>query len=120
MTRETNPLEFGLGKFCTLDGSIDFIGREALQKVARDGVAREIRGVMFDGPACPTCAIPWPVMVGEYQIGQITSGIWSPRLQRNIGLSLIDRAHWDIGTPVEVQYHDGSRRAGALSALPFA
>ena len=120
MTRETNPLEFGLGKFCTLDGSIDFIGREALQKVARDGVAREIRGVMFDGPACPTCAIPWPVMVGAYQVGQITSGIWSPRLQRNIGLSLIDRAHWDIGTPVEVQYHDGSRRAGALSALPFA
>ena len=120
MTRETNPLEFGLGKFCTLDGSIDFIGREALQKVARDGVAREIRGVMFDGPACPTCAIPWPVMVGAYQVGQITSGIWSPRLQRNIGLSLIDRAHWDIGTSVEVQYHDGSRRAGALSALPFA
>ena len=118
MTRETNPLEFGLSKFCTLDGSIDFIGREALQKVARDGVAREIRGVMFDGPACPTCAIPWPVMVGAYQVGQITSGIWSPRLQRNIGLSLIDRAHWDIGTPVEVQYHDGGRRRAGRNERP--
>ena len=120
ITRETNPLEFGLGKFCKLDGSIDFIGREALQKAAAAGVTREIRGVMFDGPACPTCAIPWPVMVGDYQVGQITSGIWSPRLQRNIGLSLIDRMHWEIGTSVEVQYHDGRRQAGELSALPFA
>ena len=55
---------------------------------------------------------------GEGQIAVVT--IWSPRLQRNIGLSLIDRAHWDIGTPVKVQYHDGSRQAGELSALPFA
>ncbi|MDG2406179.1 MAG: dimethylsulfoniopropionate demethylase, partial [Paracoccaceae bacterium] len=88
MTRETNPLEFGMSKFCKLDGSIDFIGRVALQKVASDGVARKIRGVMFDGSACLTCSIPWPVMVDDQKIGQITSGIWSPRLQCNIGLSL--------------------------------
>jgi dimethylsulfoniopropionate demethylase len=119
MTREVNPLEFGMGKFCKLDGSIDFIGREALQKVAADGVRREIRGVLFDGPACPTCSIPWPVMVGEAQVGQITSAIWSPRLMRNIGLSLIARAHWEIGTAITVTYPDGSQQAGEISDLPF-
>ena len=119
MTRETNPLEFDMGKFCKLDGSIDFIGRKALQKVAAEGVTRKIRGVVFDGPACPICLIPWPVMVGEVQVGQITSAIWSPRLKCNIGLSLIDRTHWNIGTSVTVTYHDGSQRAGEISDLPF-
>ena len=60
MTRENNPLEIGLGKFCTLDGSIDYIGRAALQMIAKDGVAREIRGIAFDGGPCPTCSKPWP------------------------------------------------------------
>jgi dimethylsulfoniopropionate demethylase len=120
MTRENNPLEMGLGKFCKLDGSIDFIGREALQQIARNGVAREIRGVLFDGDPCTGCAIPWPVLVGDAQVGQITSGIWSPRLERNVGLALIDRDYWAPGQKVRVVTTDGAVRSGEISALPFA
>ena len=119
MTRENTPLEIGLEKFCSLDGGIDYLGREALQRAAKGGVARQIRGVLFDGGPCPTCAEPWPVHVGEDKVGQITSAIWSPRLKRNVGLSLIDRAYWDAGQAVEVVCIDGSRRGGEVSALPF-
>ena len=120
MTRENTPLEIGLEKFCSLDGNIDYLGREALQRVAKSGVARQIRGVLFDGGACPTCAEPWPVHVGDQKVGQITSAIWSPRLRRNVGLSLIDRAFWEAGQPVEVVCSDRSVRGGEVSALPFA
>jgi dimethylsulfoniopropionate demethylase len=58
-------------------------------------------------------------MVGEAQVGQITSAIWSPRLMRNIGLSLIARAQWEIGTAITVTYPDGSQQAGEISDLPF-
>jgi dimethylsulfoniopropionate demethylase len=119
MTRENNPLEIGLGKFCVLDGSVDYLGRDALRKIAAEGVAREIRGVVFDGPPCPTCSKPWPVKVEDRQVGQITSGIWSPRLERNIGLSLIDRGFWDLGQTLTVHVQNGTVANGQISPLPI-
>jgi len=120
MTRENTPLEIGLGKYCALDGSVNFIGKEPLLKIANEGVSREIRGVLFDGEACPTCSTPWPVMVGSRKVGEITSAIWSPRLHRNVGLSMIDRDYWDAGQDVMVLSSDGNRRTGIISDLPFA
>ncbi len=119
MTRENNPLEISLGKYCTLDGSIDYIGRKALQEISAAGVAREIRGVSFGGGPCPTCSKPWPVVADGRQIGMITSAIWSPRLKSNVGQSMIDRGYWDAGQPVTVLSQDGKVRNGEVSALPF-
>jgi dimethylsulfoniopropionate demethylase len=57
---------------------------------------------------------------GGPQIGQITSAAWSPRLNRNVGLSLIERGYWEPGQQVTVLGDDGSTRPGEVSALPFA
>lgn len=120
MTRDITPLEIGLGKYCSLDGSIDYLGREVLQRMAQEGVPRQIRGVLFDGEPCPTCAEPWPVFVGSTQVGQMTSAIWSPRLKQNIGLCLIEREFWSAGQKVDVRPPDGTTRPGEVSELPFA
>lgn len=120
MTRENNPLEIGLEKFCSLNGKVDYIGRVALEQIAAQGISRQIRGVLFGGDPCPTCSIPWPVMVGEVQVGQITSAIWSPRLGRNVGLSIVDKAHWNAGQAVTVISQEGQERRGEVSYLPFA
>lgn len=120
MTPENNPFEFGLGKYCSLDGAVEYIGRTALEKIAASGPTRLIHGILFDAPACPTCAIPWPVLSEDQQIGAITSGIYSPRLKQNIGLSLIEEGFWTPGQKISVKLPDGSIRAGEISALPFA
>ncbi|KLN59044.1 dimethyl sulfoniopropionate demethylase [Kiloniella spongiae] len=119
MTRENNPLELGLEKFCTLDGSIDFIGQRALQVIDAKGVDRSIRGLQFDGPRAPTCSVPWPVTVGGHQVGQITSCIWSPRLETNVGLSFIDRGYWDIGQNIQIEMPDNQICRGEIVALPM-
>ena len=119
MTRENNPLETGYGRFCTLDGSIDCIGLEALQRIAAVGPSRMIRGVRFDGPPCPACYTPWPVHVGDRQIGQITSAAWSPRFKANLGLSLIDSEFLQAGAPVSVRLPDSHRADGLICGLPF-
>ncbi len=120
MTRENNPLEMGLGKFCNLNTALDCLGHQALQKLSDQGVNRQIRGILFNDSPCPACAEPWPVTVDDRHIGQITSAIWSPRLKQNVGLSLIDREFWDPGQPVTVHSKDGIARIGEVSALPFA
>ena len=119
MTREDNPLEIGLVRLCTLDGPIDFVGREALRRIAASGVARLMRGVAFDGGPGPVCATPWPVKADGRIAGRITSSAWSPRLERNVELSLIARGFWDPGQPVTVETPDGRIRPGEVSALPF-
>ncbi|MFZ1816202.1 MAG: dimethylsulfoniopropionate demethylase [Rhizobiaceae bacterium] len=119
MTRDNNPLEIGLSKFCTLDGSIDYIGRTALEKIATLGIAREIRGIVFDGAPCPTCSKLWPVTVGDRKVGQVTSAIWSPRLKRNVGQSMIDRGFWDAGQEVIVHVQDGTKARGGVVNFPI-
>ncbi len=120
MTRENNPLEIGLAKYCALDGSVDYAGRAALQAIAAEGPARMVRGVVFGGGRCPTCAQPWPVMRGDTPVGQVTSAIWSPRLEANVSLGMIERGHWDDGTDVTVHSPDGMVREGHVSDLPIA
>ena len=119
MTNENNPLECGLGRYCQLDGSIDYIGRAALQKIAEAGPERMIRGVLFGGDRCPPCRYPWPVRVGTRPAGQVTTAIWSPRFEQNVALGMINRGHWDAGTEVVVLSEDGVERAGKVVALPF-
>jgi len=37
-TRENNPLECGLGQYCSFEPSLTYIGKERLSEIARDGV----------------------------------------------------------------------------------
>ena len=119
MTRENNPLELGLQKFCSLDGSIDYIGLNALQKIHKRGPTKIIRGVIFEGDPCSACTIPWPVFYKDCQIGRITSGIYSPRLKKNIGLGLIDVEFSELNQTVKVHLPNDVKFKGSITSLPF-
>jgi dimethylsulfoniopropionate demethylase len=119
MTRAENPLECGLQRYCQLDGSIDYIGRDALLKIAATGPARLIRGMIFEGDACPACQHPWPISVEERQVGHVTTAIWSPRFERNVALAMLDRGYWKPGTEVQVHPTGGLERRGIITDLPM-
>jgi dimethylsulfoniopropionate demethylase len=119
MTRENNPLEINLDRFCHLEGGVDYIGRAALETIARVGPSQRVRGILIDGPPCPSCSIPWPVTVGDEQIGQITSAIWSPRFEKNVALAMVTKGHWKHGMPVTVHLSEVDRNNGVIVELPF-
>ena len=119
MTRADNPLECGLERYCQLDGSIDYIGRAALLEIAAAGPARKIRGLRFDGEACPPCQQPWPVLQDDRDIGYVTTAIWSPRFGENVALAMLDRGYWEDHTLVRVQLPDATTRTGRVCDLPM-
>lgn len=122
MTSQNNPLECGMAGYCDLEADGAFIGQDALDAIRAKGHLREIRGVKFGGAPCPQCVVPWPVRAtdgGQLQVGQITSGIYSPKLKTNIGLSMIERPYWEPGQAVLVETSDGQVREGEVTALPF-
>jgi len=119
MTRENSPLECGLEKYCQLDGSIDFIGKDALLKIHETGPMRKIRGVLFDGERCPPCSTPWSLSVNDKIVGNITTAIWSPRFKKNVALAMLDRGYWQPSQQISVQSSDGLSRTGTVVSLPF-
>lgn len=117
---DNNPLECGLAEYCDLDEDHEFIGKGALKKIHADGVTKLMRGVVYGDQKLPGVALPLRVMVDQKQVGQITSGSWSPRLERNIGVSLIERDHWMAGQKITVIDADGVEHAGEVVLLPVA
>jgi len=120
-TRENNPLECNLTKYCNDTSSHDFIGKIALEKIKLEGVKQKIRGIVFDGIPCETCVRPLPVYSNKNTIiGQITSGIFSPRLKKNVGLSMIKKDYWTVGSEVLIKTSDNKFTKGTISSLPFS
>ena len=87
MTYDNNPYEMGLDRLVDLD--VDCVARDALRRIAEQGVTRRIVGVEMDGERFPTLNYTkWPVHDGAV-VGKVTSACHSPRLERNIGYAWV-------------------------------
>ena len=112
----TNPFEANLGRVVKLDKPGDFIGRAALEKVARDGVARRLVGLVMRGRGIARHG--YPVHAGDRPTGIVTSGTQSPSLGQAIAMAYVATADATPGTMVEVEIRD-QRVPAEVVALPF-
>lgn len=83
----THPYEAGLGWLVKLEKG-EFIGRDALQVVRRDGFRRRLIGFVMDERGVPRRG--YPLGSDGRIVGQVTSGSQSPVLQRGIGLGYVE------------------------------
>ncbi len=119
-TIANNPLECRFERFCYFGDEIDYVGKKALLKIAQKGPIQKICGIKFGGGKSPPCGKPFSVTsTDETIIGQVTSGIYSPRLNCNVGMSMILKSHWKSGSPVIVHTPDGKARDGIVASFPF-
>lgn len=83
-----NPYEMGLGGLIDLAGGHDFVGRAALAALAATPPARQRCGFWVEGnPASPGHQVA--VTQGDTVVGYLSELVYSPRLQRSIGIGLI-------------------------------
>ncbi|MGH2866912.1 MAG: glycine cleavage T C-terminal barrel domain-containing protein [Solirubrobacteraceae bacterium] len=125
MSLDTNPFEVGMGYpwMVDLHQPDDFIGRDALARIAEEGPRRRLVGVQIDGGALGSYSDgsmvdAYSVRRGDRDIGRVTSACHSPRLEKNIGLALLATDDADQGTELEVVI-DGVSRAGVVAPTPF-
>jgi aminomethyltransferase len=85
MTLDDNPYEVGLERLVHLDKPAEFIGREALAKIRKDGVKKRLVGVEIGGKPMDMNMTRYPVKGG----GFVTSCVYSPRLKKNIGYAML-------------------------------
>ncbi|MBI3929484.1 MAG: glycine cleavage system aminomethyltransferase GcvT [Armatimonadetes bacterium] len=113
LTEEITPLDAGLGWVVKLDGA-EFIGRSALLHQKSEGVRRTIVGFEMEGRAIPREG--FQVFHEGNSIGRVTSGTFSPTLQKGIGLAIVEGHVRAAGTPLEIEIR--ARRCPARVARP--
>lgn len=115
---DTNPFEVRLEKFVDLDVGDEVVGIDALRRIRSDGPRRHQLGLILDDDEPAEHHSDWyDILADGEKVGDMTNGVWSRRLKRNIGFALISR-RMAAGDRVEVQ-KDGRRIPAKLIELPF-
>jgi aminomethyltransferase len=82
-------------------------------------VTRKIVGVELDGDRFPTLNfMKWPASANGDRVGTVTSAVYSPRLEKNIGYAWVPAERSELGTQLEVATEWGPRRA-TIVPMPF-
>ena len=116
LDRSTNPFEAGLGRVVKLDKPDDFVGRAALEKVARDGPARKLVGLVMEGRGIARHG--YPVYRDARRTGEVTSGTHSPSLGRAIAMAYVAPGDAESGTILDVEIRE-QRVPAKVVDLPF-
>ena len=94
----------------------EFVGREALQRLASDTKQPVRVGLNLDGRRVPRqgCA----VLQGEEPVGEVTSGTFSPTFERPIAMAYVRPSAQASGTRLAVDVR-GTPHAAVVEPLPF-
>jgi aminomethyltransferase len=99
MDESTDPFESGLGWTVALaPPERDFIGRAALEPIAREGSARKLVGLLLEERG--VLRAHQKVLAAAAGEGEITSGTYSPTLERSIALARVPAS---TGARVQVE-----------------
>ncbi|MFH2201683.1 MAG: aminomethyltransferase family protein [Elusimicrobiota bacterium] len=116
-SRKSTPFEVDLGWTVQLDRE-PFIGQEALKREREEGSKYAFVGLDIDWPALESLfdkvglppqlphgawRTPIPVYCDGDQIGQATSGTWSPTLKRNLALATVEAPYAEPGTELQIE-----------------
>jgi len=113
MTINTNPLELGMDKFIDLNSDFDFIGKDALIKIKNDGLKKKQVGLYLDNkPMDGPNTRFWNLIYNNKIVGKITSAVYSPRLEQNIALAMVDIKYSNLNQKLIV--NDGNSEFNAV------
>ena len=108
----TTPVEAGLSWI--LDFDKDFIGKDVIARQKQEKPKRRLVCLELEGRAVPRKG--YDILDGDEKIGRVTSGTFSPSLQKPIALGYLPRRKAKSGTTVEIAIRD--RRFPATVVKP--
>lgn len=135
--QKSSPFELGLGWTVNLEKKGYFVGRPALEREKREGSAWKMMGleVEWNGmerlfkdvglpPQIPGMAVrgSLPVLVGNVQVGYVSTSTWSPLLKKYIALAHLQKPYYEVGTDLRMEItveHHRQHAPARVVKLPF-
>jgi aminomethyltransferase len=115
LREDSDPFALGLGLAMKLDGR-SFPGSDRFLAMRSQPAAQVRAGLVFDSKR--TAREGHSIVVGERQVGTVTSGSFAPTVGTAVAMALLDRECAVPGTAVDVVIRD-TRQAGRVAPLPF-
>ncbi len=122
ITEDIDPLSAGLNFAIKLDKSKDnpevgrFIGQDALEKIAADGLKRKLVGLKLEGKR--SARQHMKVLKAGSEIGEVTSGCLSPTLGYPIAMAYVDVGQSEVGNAMQIDIGKAMVEAQVVP-LPF-
>ena len=112
---DTTPFEAALGWVVKLSKG-DFIGRGVLERQKAEGLSKKRVGfeMVEDGIG----RADYPVFDAEKKVGWVTSGTYSPSLDKNIGCAYVPMSLAKIGAALQIEIR-GKKKSAQVVATPF-
>jgi aminomethyltransferase len=110
LSEDRGPIEAGLGWCCKEETG--FIGAEAVAAVRAKGPSEKLAPFKIEGPGIARAGNP---VIGG---GQVTSGTYSPCLERGIGMAYVSVARAQPGTRIEIDVR-GTPRPAVVEQKPL-
>jgi aminomethyltransferase len=115
LSEAINPIQAGLNFAVNLSGR-EFVGREAIEGFSADESQPVRIGLQVDGKRVPRQGCP--VLQGEEIVGEVTSGTYSPTLERAIAMAYVRPTAQAIGSRLAVDIR-GTQQPATVVPLPF-
>jgi aminomethyltransferase len=110
LSEDRGPIEAGLGWCCK--EQTGFVGSEAVAAARASGPQEKLVAFMIEGPGIARAGNP--VLGG----GEVTSGTYSPCLERGIGMAYVSSSKADPGTRIEIDVR-GTVRPATVHQKPL-
>jgi aminomethyltransferase len=114
LTPERNPIEAGLGWCCKEETG--FVGADAVARARRESAAEKLAPFEIEGAGIPREGNP--VLRDGETVGVVTSGTFSPSLERGIGMAYLAADLAVPGSAVEIDVR-GKRRPARIASKPL-
>jgi aminomethyltransferase len=118
MTLENNPYELGLDRLVDVDKEADYMGKEALARIRQQGVSRKLVGIEIDGERLGFNSTKLSAKSGDREVGKVTSALYSPRLEKNIGYCWVPVELSAPGSTLTIETPGGDAEARVVP-MPF-
>ena len=113
-----NPLECGLDKYVNLDTDVNFLGKEKLKEVKKNGIKKKLMGVIIDAKEISVSQSIDLINEKNLKIGELRSGVYSPHFKKVIGIAMLNKPHFKVSQTFKISIND-SIFEGKVCDLPF-
>ena len=115
MSTDVNPYEAALERFVRPNRK-GYVAGPALRRIRDEGVSKRIVGFNMVERGIPRHG--YAIMDGAEQIGEVTSGGYSPTLDRSIGIGYVQTGYSTEGSRFHIDIR-GRRVQAEVTGLPF-
>ena len=113
-----NPFEANFDKFVNLDSDVNFLGKEKLKKIQKDGITRKLMGVKIDSNKIDMYCEKTLFDDKNNIVGYVRSATYSPTFKKVIGIAMINKPYWNSKDQFKIDI-DERIFVGTVCDLPF-